>query len=70
MQEASDSRMSKNLLKILAAAAVLTVFFLLQAAGGIPSGMSVLESCKNECREEASVPEKYLEKLKPVGTVR
>lgn len=42
----------------------------MQAAGGLNADMSILDNAKNECREEASVPEKFLNKLKPVGSVR
>ncbi len=43
---------------------------LFQAAGGLSSDNSILETAKAECKQEASVPDEILKKLKPVGTVR
>ncbi|GFO27540.1 nudix hydrolase 20, chloroplastic-like, partial [Plakobranchus ocellatus] len=38
-------------------------------AGGLAAGMGILECAKKECQEEASVSDKLLERLKPVGCV-
>ncbi|KAK3780849.1 hypothetical protein RRG08_059490 [Elysia crispata] len=38
-------------------------------AGGLPAGMGVLECARKECQEEASVSDKLLERLKPVGCI-
>ncbi|KAK2175407.1 hypothetical protein NP493_734g01026 [Ridgeia piscesae] len=36
-------------------------------AGGLASGLSVMQCAYKECQEEASVPDELLKKLKPVG---
>ena len=41
-----------------------------QAAGGLASGQTALEGAWKESKEEASVPDKLLKKLKPVGSLR
>lgn len=41
-----------------------------QVAGGLPAGMGILECVKKECKEEASLSGKLLDKLQFTGTVR
>ncbi|CAH8616507.1 unnamed protein product [Dicrocoelium dendriticum] len=37
------------------------------AAGGLTFGLNVMECARKECKEEASIPEALLDKLKPVS---
>ncbi|XP_064633209.1 uncharacterized protein LOC135491343 isoform X2 [Lineus longissimus] len=39
------------------------------AAGGITSGDTVMVTARKECREEASVPDEILDRLKPAGVI-
>ena len=41
-----------------------------QVAGGLASNQTIMECARKECREEASVPDDLIAKLKPCGTVR
>ena len=47
-----------------------SVCSLCQAAGGLASGLTVMQCAWKECQEEASVPDELLKKLKPVGCIR
>lgn len=38
-------------------------------AGGLPAGMDVMDCARKECQEEASVSDKLLDRLKPVGCI-
>jgi len=49
---------------------MITIIISPQCAGGLASGLGVLECARKECKEEASVDDETLKKLKPVGAVR
>ncbi|KAJ8301990.1 hypothetical protein KUTeg_020977 [Tegillarca granosa] len=39
-------------------------------AGGLSSGLGVLECARKECQEEASISDEYLKNLKPANCIR
>ncbi len=49
---------------------ILTFYVIFQSAGGLSSGLGIMECARKECQEEASVPDHILDNLKPVGCVR
>lgn len=46
------------------------IIYDLKVAGGVAAGQSFLNCARKESQEEASVPEEYLDRLRPVGMLR